>query len=116
MERYAHKMNFMGLTSSRKESRTNAYTVRILLLDGKVFSSCVRSRNRTRIVVYIKLIREYVLFTRNGRDITFGQRSRFVFVCCSRCVRVSSGALFSDVARACSCACRSLRSAIVGVK
>ena len=45
-------MNLMGLTSSRRESRTNAYTERILSLDGNVFSSCVRSGKRTLIVVY----------------------------------------------------------------
>ena len=50
-DRHAHKMNLIGLTSSRKQSRTNAYTARILLLDGNAFSSCVRSRKRTRIVV-----------------------------------------------------------------
>lgn len=47
-------MNLIGLTSSRRQSRTNAYTARILLFDGNVFSICVRSRNRTRIVVYTK--------------------------------------------------------------
>jgi hypothetical protein len=45
-------MNLMGLTSSRRESRTNAYTERILSLDGNVFSSWVRSGKRTLIVVY----------------------------------------------------------------
>ena len=49
---YRHKTNLMGLTSSRKASRTNAYTERILSLDGNVFSSCVRSGKRTLIVVY----------------------------------------------------------------
>lgn len=44
-------MNLIDLTSSRSESRTNAYTERILLLDENVFSSCVRSGKRTRIVV-----------------------------------------------------------------
>ena len=53
-EENAHKMNLIGLTSSRRQSRTNAYTARILLFDGNVFSICVRSRNRTRIVVYTK--------------------------------------------------------------
>jgi hypothetical protein len=48
----AHKMNLIGLTSSRKVSRTNAYTERILLLDWNTFSSCVRSGKRTLIVVY----------------------------------------------------------------
>jgi hypothetical protein len=50
----AHKMNLIGLTSSRKVSRTNAYTERILLLEGNTFSSCVRSGKRTLIVVYIQ--------------------------------------------------------------
>ena len=50
--RYKHKTNLIGLTSSRKASRTNPYTERILSPDGNVFSSCVRSGKRTRIVVY----------------------------------------------------------------
>lgn len=45
-------MNLTGLTSSRSESRTNAYMVRILLLDGNTFSSCVRSGKHTLIAVY----------------------------------------------------------------
>jgi hypothetical protein len=51
--RYVHNMNLTVLTSSRSESRTNAYMVRILLLDGNTFSSCVRSGKHTRIVVYV---------------------------------------------------------------
>lgn len=50
-ERYIHNMNLTGLTSSRSESRTNAYMARILLLDGNTFSSCVRSGKHTLIVV-----------------------------------------------------------------
>ena len=49
---YVHNMNLTGLTSSRSESRTNAYMARILLLDGNTFSSCVRSGKHTLIVVY----------------------------------------------------------------
>jgi hypothetical protein len=48
-----HNINLTDLTSSRSESRTNAYMVRILLLDGNTFSSCVRSGKHTRIVVYV---------------------------------------------------------------
>lgn len=114
-----HKMNLIGLTSSCRQSRTNAYTARILLFDGNVFSSCVRSRNRTRIVVYTYK-RTYVnmCYVIRGKvyGITFGQRSRFAFVCCSRSALVSSGALFNVVVRACSSFCRSLMSASVGVK
>ena len=41
----------MGFTSSRRDDRTNAYTERILSVEGNIFSSCVRSENLTRIVV-----------------------------------------------------------------
>ena len=51
-DEYIHNMNLIGLTSSRSESRTNAYMARILLLDGNTFSSCVRSEKHTLIVVY----------------------------------------------------------------
>ena len=47
----AHNMNLIALTSSRRDSRTNAYMARILLLDGNTFSSCVKSAKRTLIVV-----------------------------------------------------------------
>jgi hypothetical protein len=50
----------IGLTSSRSESRTNAYTERILPLDGNVFSSCVQSGKRTLIVVYPHPIHEEI--------------------------------------------------------
>jgi hypothetical protein len=50
-----HRMNLMGLTSSRSDDRTKAYTERILSVEGNVFSSCVRSVNLTRMVVYTKL-------------------------------------------------------------
>lgn len=42
----------MGFTSSRSEARTKAYTDRILSVDGNDFSSCVRSVNLIRIVVW----------------------------------------------------------------
>lgn len=55
-------MNLIGLTSSRNESRTNAYMARILLLDGNTFSSCVRSEKRILIVVYASQPSTHVSF------------------------------------------------------
>lgn len=46
-------MNLIDLTSSRRDDRTNAYTERILSVEGNIFSSCVRSENLTRIVVCV---------------------------------------------------------------
>lgn len=48
-------MNLMALTSSRRQLRTNAYTALILFVDGKDFSSCVRSVNLMRMLVYITM-------------------------------------------------------------
>lgn len=47
-----HRMNLIGLTSSLSELRTNAYMALILSVEGKTFSSWVRSVNRIRIVVW----------------------------------------------------------------
>ena len=95
--RYKHKTNLIGLTSSRKASRTNPYTERILSLDGNVFSSCVRSGKRTLIVVYRDRQNKntHCFFFLNsrvtlsswcwwGRRRTLGQRSRLAFTCSSR--------------------------------
>lgn len=89
-KRYKHKTNLIGLTSSRKASRTNAYTERILLSDENVFSSWVRSRKRTLIVVYretdriMKKLPISVFACGGGRRRTLGQRSRLAFACSSR--------------------------------
>ena len=45
------RINLIGLTSSRRQLRTNAYTVLILFVDGNDFSSCVRSVNLMRMLV-----------------------------------------------------------------
>ncbi len=45
------RINLIGLTSSRRQLRTNAYTVLILFVDGNDFSNCVRSVNLMRMLV-----------------------------------------------------------------
>jgi hypothetical protein len=45
------RMNLIGFTSSLSDDLTKAYTERILSVEVKIFSSCVRSVNLIRIVV-----------------------------------------------------------------
>lgn len=52
-----YRMNLMGFASSRSDDLTKAYTERILSVEGKVFSSCVRSVNLMRMVVFGHLSR-----------------------------------------------------------
>ena len=84
---HAHKMNFIGLTSSRKQSRTNAYTARILLL-----------------------LFEYSYFTRTRDSYVWPAISLRLCLLLALHARQQRG-----IAQSCG-ACRSLRSASVGVK
>jgi len=92
-----YRTNLMDFTSSRNVDRTNAYTALILLVEGKVFSSCVRSVNFTRMVV-------------------LGHLSRRAFSFASRAARGCNGAFTRACVRAARLACAAKRSAAVGVK
>lgn len=117
----AHSTNLTGWTSSRSAPRTNAYTARILLVDGNTFSSCVRSAKRIRIVVCRGRQLRRSAFADGCRKggkgpRTFGHRSRLDFSAASRAARIWRGALTSAWVRAASPLCASFRSAAVGVK
>lgn len=107
-------MNLIGLTSSRSDERTNAYTERILSDEGKVFSSWVRSLNLTRIVVCLHL--SSIQQQDKGQKLTLGHLSLFAFSTACLVARNCKGALTNARVRAVSVACAALRSAVVGVK
>ena len=105
--------NLIGFTSSLKAFRTKAYTARILLLDGNVFSSCVRSLNLMRIVAW-KM--SYKVVADLGRKHTAGYLASLAFCSTSRIACVFNGAFTNACVRAVNESCAAFKSAVVGVK